>query len=312
MGTPAPVADHDVSVRPQPIPASARADRRGPLRPGRLIPSRSRVNGRVLAQCIRAVDAAVLVTLAWLACDAANPVGVLASPVAAVAPFGCAALLLTLFLHGAGAYRLGVRETIVRHLARVAGAFALTGGVVAALLGVLRPATRVWNAQTMWFCLGFASLYLLHTWWCFAVRGMRQSGRLTPNVVIVGATESAERLVASAIASRKVAVLGVFDDRRDRAPAAILGVRVLGDTSALVDHRILPYVDRIVIAVTASAQTRVRDLAERLRVLPNEITVFIDDGGEATCDAVLSRLADVPRRWAFRSAMLHPRVVGRA
>ncbi|HEY3887840.1 MAG TPA: exopolysaccharide biosynthesis polyprenyl glycosylphosphotransferase, partial [Caulobacteraceae bacterium] len=62
----------------------------------------------------------------------------------------------------------------------------------------------------------------------------------------------------------------------------------------LIGHRIMPYVDRVVITVTSSAQARVRGLVERLRVLPNEITLFVDLGGEAGPNAVLERLADIP------------------
>jgi exopolysaccharide biosynthesis polyprenyl glycosylphosphotransferase len=49
-----------------------------------------------------------------------------------------------------------------------------------------------------------------------------------------------------------------------------------------------------VITVTSTAQARVRGLVERLRVLPNEITLFVDLGGEAGPNAVLERLADIP------------------
>jgi polysaccharide biosynthesis protein PslA len=71
-------------------------------------------------------------------------------------------------------------------------------------------------------------------------------------------------------------------------------VPLLGDTKTLIGHRIMPYVDRVVITVTASAQARVRTLIENLSVLPNEITLFVDLGGQAAPDAVLSRLADAP------------------
>ena len=40
---------------------------------------------------------------------------------------------------------------------------------------------------------------------------------------------------------------------------------VLGDTEALLGHRIMPYVDRVVIAVPQNAQARVRELIEQLR-----------------------------------------------
>jgi Undecaprenyl-phosphate glucose phosphotransferase len=123
---------------------------------------------------------------------------------------------------------------------------------------------------------------------------MRRSGRLIPNIVVVGATENAERLIERALASREVSVLGVFDDRKGRAPDTVRGVPLLGDTRALVGHRIMPYVDRIVITVSASAQSRVRDLVDKLRGLPNEITLFVDLGEADTESATLSRLCDLP------------------
>jgi Undecaprenyl-phosphate glucose phosphotransferase len=214
--------------------------------------------------------------------------------VATVVPFALGALLLMLSLHAAGAHGFRSRESMVIHLARIGGGFGLTAALLAAALVMTRSAADVWQMEAVWFCLAFASLYLLHVWWWISVRRLRQSGRLTPNVVVVGATANAEQLIANALASREVAVLGVFDDRKSRAPDSIKGVPMLGDTTALIGHRIMPYVDRVVITVTSSAQARVRALVDRLRVLPNEITLFVDLGGDAGPTAVLDRLADIP------------------
>ena len=74
----------------------------------------------------------------------------------------------------------------------------------------------------------------------------------------------------------------------------IHGVPVLGNTDALLNHMILPYVDRIVITVTASAQARVRALIERLRVLPNAVTLFVDIEGHDGRKAALTCIADTP------------------
>ena len=278
------------------MPAAVRrpADRRGPLRPGRLISTRSRLKGEVLAKTFAAVDAVAIIALSLLACGLANPAGIWVSPVATVVPFALGAMLLMLSLQAAGAHGFRSRETMVMHLARVAGAFVLTAVLLVGALAATRAVDSVWQAEGVWFCLAFASLYLLHVWWWISVRRLRKSGRLTPNVVVVGATANAERLIENALASREVAVLGVFDDRKGRAPDAIRGVPMLGDTADLIGHRIMPYVDRVVITVTSSAQARVRGLVERLRVLPNEITLFVDLGGEGGPSAVLDRLADIP------------------
>ena len=290
----APTASAEPVVRPMPAATRRPADRRGPLRPGRLISTRSRLKGEAIARTFAGVDTVVVVALSWLACDLANPAGLWMSPVATVIPFALGAVLLMLSLHAAGAHGFRSRESMVLQLARVSGAFALTAGLLSAALAATRTAAGVWEAEGVWFCLSFASLYLLHVWWWVAVRRLRRSGRLTPNVVVVGATANAERLIENALASREVAVLGVFDDRRGRAPDTIKGVPLLGDTTSLIGHRIMPYVDRVVITVTSTAQARMRALVERLRVLPNEITLFVDLGGEAGPNAVLSRLADIP------------------
>src|ERR1019366_2380138 len=149
----APATDEPV-VRPMPAAIRRPVDRRGPLRPGRLISTRSRLKGEVLAKTFTGVDAGVILILSWLACGLANPAGIWGSPVATVVPFA-----------------------------------------LGAVLAVAGSAVGVWQAEGLWFCLAFASLYLLHVWWWISVRRLRQSGRLTPNVVVVGATTNAERLI---------------------------------------------------------------------------------------------------------------------
>jgi Undecaprenyl-phosphate glucose phosphotransferase len=152
----------------------------------------------------------------------------------------------------------------------------LSGPIEAPVNGILLAATAV--------------VALLHAlWWTIIARG-RRLGRLTPNIVVVGATANAQRLIEAALRTGEANVLGVFDDRLDRAPENIMGVPVLGDTSALLAHRIMPYVDRVVIAVQSTAQGRVRELVQRLGVLPNPLNLFIDVGGDDEDDAALTRI----------------------
>jgi Undecaprenyl-phosphate glucose phosphotransferase len=145
-----------------------------------------------------------------------------------------------------------------------------------------------------WIALAAAVVATLHTAWSSTVRWWRAHGWLTPNLVIVGATEYAERVISDAIARRHVNVLGVFDDRLERSPSALLGVPVLGDVDALLGHKITPYIDRIVIAVEPAATQRVRELAERLAILPNEVTLFLAQDDSRERSAALVRLEDSP------------------
>ena len=269
-------------------------ERRGPLRPGRLISSRARLQGEALSRAFRLADAGVTALLAWVVCDVANPLGAWRSPVNAVAPFFASALVTLAALRGLEAYRLGAREGRISHLARVGAALALGGAslVAGTLLGAY-PLARP-ELAAFWFAANAIVLVGLHGVWWSATRAMRRSGRLTPNIVIVGATPNAERLISRALETREIAILGIFDDRLDRAPDEILGVPVLGDTDALMGHRIMPYVDRVVITVSSMAQVRVNALAAKLGVLPNDVTLMVDVGGEERSSASVSRLLDAP------------------
>jgi exopolysaccharide biosynthesis polyprenyl glycosylphosphotransferase len=68
-------------------------------------------------------------------------------------------------------------------------------------------------------------------------------------------------------------------------------VPLLGDTDALLQHRLTPYIDRVVIAITASAETRVHELSEKLGVLPHPLNLFVDGGTPDEDDATLARIA---------------------
>ncbi len=271
-----------------------RRERRGPLRPGRLISTRRRLRGETLAGVFRGVDAAVILALAWLVFDWFHPTEIWLSPVGETAPFLADAAVLAVGLSLADAYGFRAREPLAAHLARAGSAFALTGLLLASAWALAGTSQSRFEALAAWFALSFAGVYLLHVGWWTSVRWMRRSGRLAPNIVLVGATENAERLIARALERRDVAVLGVFDDRKSRAAEGVRGVPFLGDTSALLGHRIMPCVDRVVITVSAAAQVRVKALADKLRVLPNDIAVFIDLDLQDAENASLSRLADIP------------------
>ena len=290
----APLAKALPTRAPMAVIRDTPRDRRGPLRPGRLISTRERLRGEALAGLFRAGDAAVALALAWLAYDLTHPAGVWASAVGHTAPFLAAAVLLIASLALTEAYGLRARERLGAHLARVGGAFALTGVGLTAGLALAGAHRALFEALGAWWALAFAALYVLHAGWWAAVRRMRRSGRLVPNIVVVGATQNAERLIAHALKTRDVAVLGVFDDRKDRTAETLHGVPLLGDTGDLVGHRIMPYVDRVVITVSSTAQARIKALVERLRVLPNDITLFVDLGAKDAQDVTLSRLADIP------------------
>ncbi len=248
-------------VAQRPLDASAR----GPFRPGELTPTRTRMLGRMLSGAVRAVDILVAGLLLVLALQATP-----------WAPLVVSGALLLIGLTVTGGYRFAPHERLPRHLLRVALAFVLPAAAVVLYalaegdpLGIL--------AGSLWLFEAFTALLAIHIAAWSLVRRWRRKGLLTPTLVIVGATPGAERLIEEALKSGDVAVLGVFDDRKDRLAPNLSGVPVLGDTAALLTHRIMPCVDRVVITVAPTARNRVAVLVDRLGVLPNPVSLLLED-----------------------------------
>ena len=283
--------------------------RRGPMRPRRLVSVRANQSKRLSSHVFRAVDLAVLVLVTVALARHVSPLPVLASPVRQVAPLVVGSLMLGRALRAMRAYRFVRSESILEHLGLVASALAV--GLVSFVVTALLTTSTLSLAQCwQWAVAAGGALAVLHVGWWLRVRGWRESGWLTPNLVIVGATEYAAHLIADAMQRRHVNVLGVFDDRLERAPSAIHGVQVLGDISALLAHRVMPYVDRIVVAVDPHATQRVRELAARLAVLPNEVTLFLSPDS-ASRSAALARLEDSPLAALDGGADLHRRALAK-
>ena len=273
-------------VEPLELNEAAGARRRGPMRPAALASSRRRIEPSAIVRLFGCLDRVLIVLGVLIALNAHGPM--LDRPVATAAPILIGGLCLHWFMRGAAFYGFPPRHSTAAHLLRIGGV-----GAAATALAGLGAIVLGQNPRAALQPMAALALALMaaHLGWWFVVQGWRRAGRLTPNIVVVGATENARRLIEAAIASRDVAILGVFDDRAARSPEAVGGVPVLGDTSALLNHPLLPFVDRIVITVPASAQVRVRALIDRLRVLPNAVTLFMDlDGAEARA-ATVSRLA---------------------
>ncbi len=265
--------------------ATAAGDRRGPFRPRDLVSTRARLQGRAVAHVVQGLDMAALLAVSL----AANH---LAGANAALAAASALAALASLSIFKT--YAFPRRERPAHHLARVA--VALTLGIALAFfaLAPFAPLADLAASAAIWTPAAAAVLLAVHGVGWALIRHWRDTGRLTPNILVVGATGAAERLIAATLKSREANILGVFDDRGARSPEALCGVPVLGDTAALVGHRIMPYVDRVVITVPARALDRVRQLIAQLRVLPNEITLLLD-GEDAAAEAdAISRIADVP------------------
>ncbi len=99
-----------------------------------------------------------------------------------------------------------------------------------------------------------------------ATAHLKAQGRFAPTVVLVGATQIAERLIAEARAAEypPFEVVGIFDDRMTRVQPTLVSLPVLGTTEDLLKFEGIDRVDWVVIALPWAAEKRTADLLARL------------------------------------------------
>jgi Undecaprenyl-phosphate glucose phosphotransferase len=270
------------------------AARRGPFRPDVWLNARQRHASRLAVHWFRSADVAVVLGLTVAVLWVITPGGALQAPLWRALPMALGAGIVLGLMRSLGLYRFARGQSVSLHLAAVSGVALAGGGLATALEALLSAARPELTAYILWTAFVTVALYGLHLGWSLKVADWRAKGALTPNVVLVGATRHAERLIREALQRRDINVLGVFDDRLARSPDSVAGVPVLGDAQALMTHRMTPYVDKIVVAIDPKAEARVRELTARLSTLPNEVTLLVDpvDAGER--GAALDRLARAP------------------
>ena len=233
---------------------------------------------------------AVFMALA-MAAWAARPDALLQSPLALSLPFLALALLAVIGLETAAAYNNVKARSLGDHLGRIAAVLS-----AALLPGAWVGATASSRPELVFLLAGGLVLALttLHAHYKVLLNRMTRSGSLSETVVIVGATENAQRLIERNAESHELQIVGVFDDRLERAPARLGGVPVLGRVDDLLAWDQLPRIDRIIVTVTSDARARVRTLIDRLRWLPNKVVLLLDLDGFNPETESLAQIADTP------------------
>ncbi|MBL8547395.1 MAG: exopolysaccharide biosynthesis polyprenyl glycosylphosphotransferase [Hyphomonadaceae bacterium] len=155
------------------------------------------------------------------------------------------------------------------------------GLALGAILGLLisnafAPDAR--GAAALAATLPFAAMLLagIHAALAIWIAAAHRRGLFAENIVLIGATDAARRLAARAAKSGEARIVAVVDDRIGRSPAKVGAAPVIGGVDALLAWNDLPHVDRIVITVTQTAETRVKSMIERLRVAPNRVDLLLD------------------------------------
>ena len=86
---------------------------------------------------------------------------------------------------------------------------------------ILKPFTFKPDILATSGLIAAAGLIVLHTLYYAFARQLHKKDALTPTIVMLGATESARRLIEENARSRELNILAIFDERLARAPLNI-------------------------------------------------------------------------------------------
>jgi Undecaprenyl-phosphate glucose phosphotransferase len=216
-------------------------------------------------------------------------------------PFALTAVLgSTLFgagFHAIGGYHFKRLSTLRWQASRVALVWA---GTLAALL-MLGFITKVSGTYSRgwalsWAGLTFSLLLLERGILCLAIRRWTHQGYFARNIVVVGAGEPGERLLAKLrmSAEEHVVVVGVFDDRLTRIPQSVGGYDVLGTVNDLLTFAGQFPIDEIIVALPLMAERRLKEIFDTLKRLPVDLRLSAETLSAAFPVRGISYLADIP------------------
>lgn len=252
---------------------------------------REQVNGAALRFALKVSDifwiTAIIMFSVWGSYVGMNNRAVLA-PVA-LGLFGAAVFTGLLLI--SGAHRFHPAEDYAAHQKKIFfAAFGALGVWLSAAL-MLKPETFLPDALALSGLLAAGALFILHTLYFFQIRRLHEKRALAPTIVMLGATESARRLIEQNAKTRELNIVAIFDDRLSRAPIDIYGVPVVGKVDDLLAWDALPYVNRIVVTLPGMAQSRKEVFAEKVRKLPNRVAFVVDEF--ENLDHVQQRLSQI-------------------
>ena len=254
---------------------------------------RKLINVKALRFCLRTVDVIAVILLIGLTIGfysgyvGTNGKAIIAPVAASI----LGAFLFLVCLFGLKAHEFAARETYKGHMLTIIQASLIALGLWLTIALILKPVTfkpNILAASGLW---AGAALMILHTIYYGFARRLHHKSALTPTIVMLGATESARRLIEENARSKELNIIAIFDERLARAPHNIHGVPIIGKIEDLLSWDKLPYIDRIVVTLPAGAMDRKYQLAGRMKRLPNRLA-FVSDEFE-NFNHVQQRLTDI-------------------
>jgi putative colanic acid biosynthesis UDP-glucose lipid carrier transferase len=136
--------------------------------------------------------------------------------------------------------------------------------------------SRIWAVS--WFFSAYLLLMTTRGIFSILLHRWQLQGKLTHNIVVVGAGDFGARLIQHLKRQRGggIRVLGLFDDRKTRSSVAVGDIPVLGSIDDLLLFVRTHRVDQVVIAISWSAGNRLETLLQSLETVAADITLCPD------------------------------------
>jgi Undecaprenyl-phosphate glucose phosphotransferase len=197
------------------------------------------------------------------------------------------------FLSLWGCYR---REAL-RHggeaLSRTVAAWLATmTTVIAAVYLASEPVAGMREWLVLWAVSGILTLLAVRLALRLQIRSWTQAGRLCMNVAVIGAGPIGQRLLRHFNAKQDplVRIVGVYDDRLSRLPPRCMGRALQGTVDDLVRDARERRIDIVMVALPLAADWRLSEIMNKLRLLPIDVRLPMDNFGFQLTDRPVSHV----------------------
>ena len=193
------------------------------------------------------------------------------------------AMVLTIhILQAAGLYSFSQLTNLFGQVGRLLLAWAavmlslLALGFMIKMNREIAETSRLWVG--LWFVYGFFGLFTVRLVLKHQIQRWQSVGRLTRNLVVVGAGEHGQRLIEhlSRHGTSGERIIGVFDDRQGRVPEYVCGFPVLGSIVDLMAFARSNPIDQVIVALPWDAENRLLAWMKKLRSLPVDVRLCPD------------------------------------
>ncbi|HUN51431.1 MAG TPA: undecaprenyl-phosphate glucose phosphotransferase [Candidatus Sulfotelmatobacter sp.] len=250
----------------------------------------------IILGVLRMIDAVIVISMALLANELRNHSLFWQSQEYLSATM--IAMLLTLqVFHVSHVYNFRLVDHVWPQFVKVMQAWAAVWLVLIAIAFFTKTSvefSRIWAG--LWFGMCAAGFLVARIALKYRLAAWRQQGKLTRNIVLIGAGDVCRRLVAYLQETRPTGVnlLGVFEDRQSRVPNEIGGLPLLGNTADLLAYARQHPVDQIIVTLPWRAEARMSDLLAQLRTVAVDVRLCPDGIGFELLNRSVSHLAGLP------------------